>query len=108
MKNNKQWLIRRLLFWFTVSISITVLPCGVIHTYSLFGEITSSVVTNDNDSEISDESYKIESRKQVVGISFYNIWFEIWIFVICIIFVEHMRRLPRENTVVTLKIRMNN
>ena len=108
MKNNKQWLLRMILFWFTISASITILPYGIIHTYSLFGEITSSIVIDDNDSGIFDEGHKIESRKQAVGINIYNIWFEIRVYVICIIFVEHMRKLPRRDTAVTLKVRMNN
>lgn len=108
MKNNRQWLLRAIILGFTISVSITALPYGMIHIYSLFGEITSSVVIDDSDSEIFDESRKIENRKRAVGINIYNIWFEIRICVICMIFVEHMRRFPGGDTLVTLTVRMNN
>lgn len=53
---NKQKLVVRLfIFLFSVSISVTVLPCGIINTHGLFGEITSSVVTDDKDSSTNQE-----------------------------------------------------
>lgn len=108
MKKNKQWLLNLLILLFTVSVSVTVLPCGVIHTYGLFGEVTSSTVTDDAESGISDESQIFTRRKQVKGINIYNIWFEILIGIVCMIFVEYGLRLPRGDTIVTLKVRMDN
>lgn len=108
MKKNKQWLLNLLILLFTVSVSVTVLPCGVILAYGLFGEVTSSTVVEDRDVEISDESQVFVRRKQVKGINIYNIWFEILMGVVCMIFVEYGLRLPRGDTIVTLKIRMDN
>ena len=47
MKEKKQWLIRLFIILFSVSVSVAVLPCGIINTHGLFGEITSSTITND-------------------------------------------------------------
>lgn len=45
MKDKKQWLIR--LFIIRFSVSVVVLPCGIINIHGLFGEITSSTITDD-------------------------------------------------------------
>ncbi len=99
--------MRLLIFLFTVSVSVTVLPCGIINSYGLFGEITSSTITDDKDSEISDESRVFEIKNQTKGINIINIWFEIRIFIVCMIFAEYILRLPRGDTIVTLKVRMD-
>ena len=40
MKEKKQWLIRLFIILFSVSVSVAVLPCGIINTCGLFGEMT--------------------------------------------------------------------
>lgn len=89
MKEKKQWLIRLFIILFSVSVSVAVLPCGIINTHGLFGEITSSTITNDDNSSFQ-ESRVIENRRQIKGINIYNIWFEVWICVICMIYIQYM------------------
>ena len=108
MKEKKQWLIRLFIILFFVSISVAVLPCGIINTHGLFGEITSSTITNDDDNSSFQESRVFENRKQIKGINIYNIWFEVLICVICMIYIQYMFRLPREDTIITFKVRMDN
>ncbi len=108
MKDKKQWIIRLFIILFSISVSVTVLPCGIINTHGLFGEITTSTVTNDEDKSDFQESHVFENRKQVTGINIYNIWFEIWICIICMIYIQYMFRLPREDTIITFKVRMDN
>lgn len=108
MKDKKQWLIRLLIILFSVFVSVAVLPCGIINTHGLFGEITASTVINDEDEMSFQESRVFENRKQIKGINIYNIWFEVLIYVICMIYIQYMFRLPREDTIVTLKVRMDN
>ena len=91
MKEKKQWLIRLFIILFSVSVSVAVLPCGIINTHGLFGEITSSTITNDDNSSFQ------ESRV-----------FEVLICVICMIYIQYMFRLPREDTIITFKVRMDN
>ena len=108
MKNKKQWIIQLFILLFSVSVSIAVLPNGFIHTYGLFGEITSSTVASDEDSKISEEWQVFENRKQVKGVNVYNSWFEIWSCIIYLIFAAYILKLPRGDTIITLKVRMNN
>lgn len=107
MKEKKQWLIRLFIILFSVSVSVAVLPCGIINTHGLFGEITSSTITNDDNSSFQ-ESRVFENRKQIKGINIYNIWFEVLICVICMIYIQYIFRLPREDTIITFKVRMDN
>lgn len=105
MKINKQWLIRLLILLFSVSVS--VFSCGVINTYGLFGEIISETVTEDKDSIIFDESQAFKNKKHIRGINIFNEWLEIWICIICFIFYAYVFGLPREDTIVTLKVRID-
>ena len=73
MKEKKQWLIRLFIILFSVSVSVAVLPCGIINTHGLFGEITSSTITSDDDNSSFQESRVLENRKQIKGINIYNI-----------------------------------
>ena len=107
MENKKRWLLRLFILLFSVSVSATVLPSGIVNVYGLFGEITSSAVTEEKDSEIVDERQIYELAKKVKGINVYNIWFEVWICIICMIFIAYMIRLPRGDTMVSLKVRMD-
>lgn len=108
MKDKKQWIIRLFIILFSISVSVTVLPCGIINTHGLFGEIATSTVTNDADKSDFWESYVFENRKQITGINIYNIWFEIWICIICMIYIQYMFCLPGEDTIITFKVRMDN
>ena len=108
MKEKKQWFIRLFIILFSASVSVAVLPCGIINTYGLFGEITSSTIMNDEDNSCFQESRVFENRQQIKGINIYNIWFDVWICVICMIFIQYRFRLPKKNTIITLKVRMDN
>ncbi|MCI5723177.1 MAG: hypothetical protein MR283_04130 [Erysipelotrichaceae bacterium] len=107
MENKKRWLLCLFIFLFSASVSVAVLPIGIVNAYGLFGEVTSSFVTEDKDSEIVNERQIYELKKQVKGINIYNIWFEVWVCIICMIFVAYMVRLPRCDTIVSLKVRMD-
>lgn len=108
MKDKKHWLLRLVIILFSVSVSVTVLPCSIVNTFGLFGEVTFTIVTDDKESEIVEESHIYKSEKPVKGINIYNIWFEVWILVICLICIVYMFRLPGGDTIVSLKVRMDN
>lgn len=95
------------MLWFSVSVSVTVFPCGVINAHGLFGEVTSAAVTEDRDSAVSEESGVFNTKRNIKGINIFNIWFEVWICIICFLFFEYVFRLPREDTIVTLKVRID-
>ena len=61
-----------------------------------------------SDNSSFQESRVFENRKQIKGINIYNILFEVLICVICMIYIQYMFRLPREDTIITFKVRMDN
>jgi hypothetical protein len=107
MKNKEQWLIRLLILLFTVSVSAAVIPCGTINTIGLFGEVKSSTVTEDKEAEKADVRQIFVKVQQTKGKNIYNIWYEIWIYIICMTLIFYMFQLPRCDTIVTLKVRMD-
>ncbi|MCR4998195.1 MAG: hypothetical protein K6A61_12965 [Butyrivibrio sp.] len=107
MEKKKRWLIRLFILLFSTSVSVAVLPIGIVNVYGLFGEITASSVTEDKDSEIVNERRIYELAKQAKGINIYNIWFEVRVYILCIVFIAYMIRLPRGDTIVSLKVRMD-
>ena len=107
MKKKNRWMIRLFILLFSTSVSVAVLPIGIVNVYGLFGEITASSVTEDKDSEIVNERRIYELAKQAKGINIYNIWFEVRVYILCIVFITYMIRLPRGDTIVSLKVRMD-
>lgn len=104
----KYWFMRLLFVLFTLSVSVTVIPCGVVNVQGLFGEITSSVIVEEQDWVRDDISFKYSEKvKKVKGINVINSWFELLVSVMCICAVAYMIRLPRGDTIVLLKIRMD-
>lgn len=108
MDKKKYWIIRLFFVFFTLSVSIAILPCGTINIYGLFAEVTTSVVVDDKDQEvagiktINQEKVKIIKNKNIL-----NVWFEILIAVVCISFLANLAKLPRGETIVTLKVRID-
>jgi len=109
MDKRKYWVMRLFFVLFAMSVSVTILPCGIINVYGLFGEAITSTVVEDREQEIVNikdtEHKKVQTAK---GISIFNIWFEILIAVICISFFANLIKLPKEDNIVTLKVRMDN
>ena len=109
MDKKKYWIIRLFFVLFSMSVSITILPCGIINVHGLFGEIITSVVVEDKAQEISNLKAKdIEKVQTTKGINIFNMWFEVLITVVCISFCANLVKLPRGDTIVTLEVRMDN
>ena len=107
MEKKRRWLLRLFILLFSASVSAAVLPGSIVNVYGLFGEIVSSSVVADESSEIVDERQIDVPEKQVKGINIYNVWFEVWICIICLIFTSYMTWLPGDDTIVSLKVRMD-
>lgn len=107
--NRKKKLLRRLFFaLFTISVSLAVLPCGIINVHGLFGEVTAFFAAEDEEQENAElRDVRQEKAQRTKGIRFFNRWFEILPTVICICFLANLCRLPRSETIVTLKVRMD-
>ncbi len=109
MSKKKYWIFQLFYMLFTISISVAVLPCGIIMVHGLFGEITTYTIAEDKEQEIVDSKFLEREKVQTVkGINIFNLWFEILIIVICISFCSNLVKLPRGDTIVTLKVRMDN
>lgn len=109
MDKRKNWIVQLFLVLFTLSISVTVIPCGIVNIHGLFGEIKSSVITEDKDQMVEQTTSRQSLNIQKVkGFNFFNIWFEILPLIIFICLIEHTLKLPREDTIITLKVRLDN
>lgn len=109
MGGKKYWLIRLFLCLFTMSVSVAVLPCGIISVHGLFGEvITSTVVEDEGQEMVISKSIDHEKSRTSKGVNIFNICFEILTAVACIIFCANLNKLSRGDTIVTLKVRMDN
>lgn len=108
INKRKSWLLRLYLLFFTLSVSVTVIPSGSVNVQGLFGELKSSMATES--SVISENLAVKQMRKvqKVKGVNVLNAWFELMILAICISFITYMIRLPRGDTIVTRKVRMDN
>ena len=108
MSRKKYWILRLFFVLFTVSVSVAVLPCGIINVHGLFGEETTYVIAEDKEQEIVSIRNAGHKKVQTVkGINILNIWYEFLIAVICISFCANLVKLPRGDTIVTLKVRMD-
>lgn len=109
MDKKKYWILRLFFVLFTLSVSVAILPCGIINVHGLFGEVTTHVVVEDKEQEIvSIKDVEHKKVQSVKGINVLNLWFEILITVVCISFCANLIKLPRGDTIVTLKVRMDN
>lgn len=109
MKNKKSsFFLRLFILLFTISVSVTILPCSSIYTIGIFGEVKSFTITEDNNLfEELEKQVHVKFRK-CQGINIINIWYELWYSIICMIFLMYIGKLPRGDTIVTLKVRMDN
>ena len=108
MDNKRQFFMRLFILLFTVSVSVTTLPCSSVYTLGLFGEVKSSAVTEDDEflEELEKQVYTKTCKYK--GINIINIWYELWCSIICMAFAVYIGRFPREDTIVALKVRMDN
>lgn len=107
MNNKKHWIIHLFIMLFTISISVAIVPCGVVNVYGALGEVYSSV-TVEAEKETQLARAEVSKARKTKGINIYNLWFIICVAVLYISFVEYVIRLPRGDTIVTLKVRMDN
>lgn len=108
MDKKKNRILRLFIIFFTLSVSVSVLPCGAICAYGLYGEVKSSAITEDKDRSIEKTGRQIDRKAQKeISCNIFNLWFEYYALIICMCFIMYMKRLPRGDTIVTLKVRMD-
>ena len=108
MGRKKYWILRLFFALFTISVSVAILPCEIINIHGFFGEVTTHVIVEDEEQEII--SIKDVGHKKVQTVksaNIFNIWFELLIAVVCVSFCANFIKLPQGDTIVTLKVRMD-
>ena len=108
MNKKHQLFLRLFILFFTVSVSVTVIPNVSFYSFGLFGEIKSSTVTEDNNFIEEPEKQTHTKLHKHKGINIINLWYELWCSITCLIFIMYAGKLPRGDTIITLKVRMDN
>lgn len=106
MKRENHWILRLFILLFSISVSVAIVPCGVVNIYGALGEVYSSV-TIEAEKETQLVKEEVSKARKEKGISIYNVWFLLGVIVLYIAFIEYIIRLPRGDTIVTLKVRMD-
>ena len=107
MKRENHWMMRLFILLFSISVSVAIVPCGVVNIYGALGEVYSSV-TIEAEKETELVKGEVSTARREKGINVYNVWLILCVIVLYIAFIEYAIRLPRGDTIVTLKVRMDN
>ena len=107
MKKENHWLLRLFILLFSIAVSVAIVPCGVVNVYGALGEVYSSV-TIEAEKETQLVKEEVSKARKEKGINVYNVWFILFVTILYIAFVEYSIRLPRGDTIVSLKVRMDN
>lgn len=107
MKREKHWMMCLFILLFSISVSVTIVPCEVVNVYSTLGEIYSSV-TIEAEKETQLVKGEVSKARKEKGINVYNVWFVLCVMVLYISFIKYAIRLPRGDTIIALKVRMDN
>lgn len=111
---SKKAIFRVLIFLFTINVSISVLPGGIVQSYGLFGELLSVSVAENQESGIrakavkgkSDKRYKTIINKEQQRVQY--VWPLLAIIILSILYLQYWLTFSNYETPVVLKVRMNN
>ncbi len=107
-KKNCRYLMRLFLLLFALSATVPIISYSYVPSYGLFGELKSLVVVNGNKEEISEVSSKITVRKKQKDKNIFNLWLLVLALISCLRLLAHSIKLPKTDTIVAKKVRMNN
>lgn len=99
--------IRLFTLLFSITVCTTVIPCGIVNTHGLFGEVQSFTAAEEQTKQEETAAQKTKTFKTKNALLF-NCWFILLCTIICLIAAIYTTKLPDGKTIVTLKIRMNN
>ncbi|WOO37817.1 hypothetical protein R2R35_04775 [Anaerocolumna sp. AGMB13020] len=102
----KSLLMRLFIVFFTVSITATVIPSGIVISQGLFGEVKCVVVDK---SELGKEQHLLQAKhKAKATVQAFNIWLLIIIAILVLSFKIHSEKAPPHQTLVSARVRMDN
>lgn len=107
MNRKENFLLRLFLIFFTVSVSAAVIPCGIVTAYGLFGEARASVVTEDGRAGAEEAAPAAKSVRAARQARLYPVWSVSDVLILCRIHPACGIQLPGRDTLVALKVRMN-
>ena len=107
MSHREYFLLRLFLVLFTVSVSVTVIPSGIVTAYGLFGEVKTSVVTEEGEACVEEAKCAVKKERSGKQASLFNLWLVIEALILWLIYTAYGIRLPDRDTIVTLKVRMD-
>lgn len=106
MTGKNSYCLMGLLLLFTLFVTIPY-ACTYVPVYGLFGELKTAAVVNENREESAEVSSKLTVRKKQKGENKFNVWFFISADIACLRLLAHDINLPKTDTIVAKKVRMN-
>lgn len=85
-----------------------MISCNYVPSYGLFGELKPLVVVSENKEEIFEVSSRINIHRKQKGKNIFNLWFYYLEFIIYLRLLARSIKLPKANTIVAQKVKMNN
>lgn len=107
MSHKENFILRLFLVLFTVSVSVTVIPSGIVTAYGLLGEAKTSVVTEEGEERTEEVGHLVKKERSVKQNNLFNIWFVLEVLILCLIYAVYGIQLPGRDTIVALKVRMD-
>ncbi len=108
MAKKNSYCLMRLLLLFALFATIPINSYTYMPSYGLFGELKALIVANENKEEITEVSSKVTIQKKQKGKNIFNLWFYFLVFITCLRLLAHRIKLPKTDTIVAQKVRMNN
>lgn len=108
MTRKNSYCLMRLLLLFAFFATIPMNSYTYVPSYGLFGELKTLIVANENKEETAEVSSKVTVQKKQKGKNIFNLWFYYLVLIICLRLLAHRIKLPKADTIVAEKVRMNN
>lgn len=100
--------IRLFLLLFVLYVTVPMISCIYVPSYGLFGELKPFVVVIENKEEIFEVSSWINVQSKQINKNIFNLWLYFLVFITCLRLLAHSIKLPKADTIVAKKVRMNN
>ena len=105
----KSLLMRLFIVFFSVSISATIIPSGIVISQGLFGEVKCVVVEKSEIEKEEKEQHNLQLKHKVKAtVQAFNIWLLIIIAILVLSFKIHSEKAPPHQTLVSTRVRMDN
>lgn len=107
MARKNSYFLMRLSLLFALFVTIPITSYTYVPSYGLFGELKTLIVANENKEEITEVSSKVAVQKKRKGKNIFNLWLLILAYTACLRLLAHSIKLPKTDTIVAKKVRMN-